>query len=170
MWYTVTRTDKPRLFPLPGFLVLCNVVRPKVYFGNVLRNGSTMLDDAYGWLPAILANDPYTSLIEYDHNEGPISGFVNSADDYWVDRRDLFVRGDQFVNYDPRGATTKTNIVDLPNVNTTPADGQLDFKYASETDSADLFVDNAGTAITVQQDGVIKFNIKSAQHASRDMT
>lgn len=168
-WGMQARADKPRRFPEPGFLVMVNVVRPKVYYGNQIRTAVSMLDDAYGWLPAILANDPYTSLIEYDHNEGPISGIPNSADDYWVDRRDLFVRGDQFVNFDPRDAITTAPIVDLP---ASTGDNVLNFRYASDTDAQSLFVDadNSEGLTFVRQDGVVKFNIKSAEHVAVDQT
>lgn len=167
-WGIQARADKPRRFPLPGFLVVTNVVRPKVYYGNQSRNASTMLDNAYGWLPAILARDPYTSLIEFDHDEGPIAGIPNSADDYWIDMRDLYVRGDQFLNFAPADVTRdKCNIVDLPS---SSGDNVLNIWYPSETDTAAVFVDNAGTEIEIETDGVIKFNIKSAEHASRDHT
>lgn len=169
-WGIQARADKPRYFNKPGFLVLVNVVRPKVFFGNQKRTAVSMLDDAYGWLPAILANDPYTSLIEYDHDEGPLAGVFNSADDYWVDRRDLFVRGDQFVNFDPADAVATGPIVDLPKV--AGADNDINLWYASDTDAQNLFVDddNSDGLTFIRQDGVVKFNIKSAYHAARDHT
>lgn len=168
-WAIQARADKARRFPEPGFLVLVNIVRPKVYYGNQIRTAVTMLDDAYGWMPAILANDPYTSLVEYDHNEGPISGIPNSVDDYWVDRRDLFVHGDQFVNFDPRDANTVAPIVDLPS---SSGDNVLNYHYASDTDAQNLFVDadNSDGLTFIRQDGVVKFNIKSAEHVARDQT
>lgn len=168
-WGIQARADKARRFNLPGFLVLINVVKPKVYFGNQIRTAVTMLDDTYGWLPAILANDPYTSLIEYDHNEGPISGIPNSADDYWIDRKDLFLYGDQFVNFDPRDAITVAPIVDLPS---SSGDNVLNRYFASDTDAQNLFVDadNSDGLTFIRQDGVVKFNIKSAEHAARDDT
>lgn len=169
-WNAQARADKVRYFPEPGFILVLQVFRPKVLFGNQIRNASTMLDDAYGWLPAVLRDNAYTTLIEYDHNEGPLSGVFNSADDYWVDRRDLFIRGDQFINVDPRDAQATVPIVDLPK--TAGADNDINLWYASDTDAQNLFVDNDDSdgQTQVRTDGVVKLNIKSAAHASVDHT
>lgn len=169
-WALQARADKARRFPEPGFLVLVNCVKPKVYFGNQIRPAVTMLDDAYGWLPAILGNDPYVSLIEYDHNEGPISGIPNSVDDYWVDRRDLALYGDQFMaGFSPVDANATCNIVDLPS---SSGDNVLQRWYASATDKLNLFVDSDDSdgLTKIRQDGVVTFNIKSAPHVAVDQT
>lgn len=168
-WGIQARADKARYFKEPGFLVLVNVVRPKVYFGNQIRTASTMLDDAYAWAPAILSADPYVTLVEYDHNEGPISGIPNSADDYWVDRRDLFIYGDQFVNFDPRDANATCNIVDLPS---SSGDNNLQRWYASATDCLNLFNDSDDSEglTKIRQDLVCEFHIMSAPHVSTDQT
>ncbi|QXP08646.1 MAG: major capsid protein [Arizlama microvirus] len=169
-WAVSARADKARRFPEPGFILGVSVARPKVFFGNQVAHASSMLDDAYGWLPAVLRDEPFTSLIEYDHNEGPLAGVFNAADDYWVDRRDLFVRGGQFLNFAPADATTKAPIVDLPKVS--GADNDINLWYASDTDAQNLFVDSDDSeGLTyVRQDGIVRCDIKSAEHASRDHT
>lgn len=169
-WAVSARADKARMFAEPGFVIVLSVMRPKVLFGNQVAHATSMLDDAYGWLPAIMADNPFTSLIEYDHNEGPISGVFNSADDYWVDRKDLFLRGGQFVNFNPVDATTTCPIVDLPKI--AGADNDINLWYASDADALALFVDDDDSSgkTYVRQDGVVKVNIKSAKHAARDST
>lgn len=168
-WAVSGRADKARSFSEPGFLLVLSVFRPKVFFGNQIRHASSMLDDAYGWLPAVLRDDPFTSLIEYDHNEGPLSGVFNSADDYWVDRRDVFARGGQFLNFNPVDAVGIAPIVDLPKV--AGADNDINLWYASDTDAQNLFVDSDDSEgkTKIRQDGIVRFNIKGAPHA-RDMT
>lgn len=169
-WAISGRADKARAFSEPGFLLVVSVFRPKVFFGNQVRHASSMLDDAYGWLPAVLRDDPFTSLIEYDHNEGPLSGVFNAADDYWVDRRDLFVRGGQFLNFNPVDAVATAPIVDLPKI--AGADNDINLWYASDADAQNLFVDadNSDGKTYIRQDGIVKFNIKGHPHSSRDAT
>lgn len=169
-WAVNARADKPRYFPEPGFILTVSVVRPKVFFGNQTHHATIMLDDAYGWLPAIMRENPFTSLIEYDHNEGPISIVFNAADDYWVDRRDLFARGGQMVNFNPVDAVTIAPIVDLPKV--AGADNDINLWYASDTDAQNLFVDSldASGKTKVRSDGIIRFSIKSAPELTRDVT
>lgn len=168
-WAVNARADKARFFAEPGFILGLSVARPKVYFGNQIAHATSMLDDAYGWLPAVLRDYGYTTLIEYDHNEGPLSGVFNSADDYWVDRRDLYVRGGQFVNRAPADSTVFP-IVDLPKV--AGADNDINLWYASDTDAQNLFIDNDNSdgKTFVRQDGIVRFQIKSAPHAAVDQT
>jgi len=159
-WAVQGRADKPRFFNNPGFLALFHVVRPKVFFGNQSAHATSMLDDAYGWLPAVLHNNPFTSLIEYDNNEGPLDTAFNAADDYWVDRRDLFIRGSQMVNFAPADAITIAPIVDLPKV--AGADNDINLWYASDTDAQNLFVDadDSDGKTKIRVDGQARFNIK----------
>lgn len=168
-WAVSARADKPRRFPEPGFLIVLSVARPKVFFGNQSAHASSMLDDAYAWLPAILRHNSFTTLAEYDHDEGPLAGVFNSADDYWVDRKDLFHRGGQFLNFAPADAVNTAPIVDLPKV--AGADNDINLWYASDADAAALYTDDdPGTAINVKQDGIVKFNIKTFDYIAKDST
>lgn len=169
-WAVSARADKARFFPEPGFVIVLSVVRPKVYFGNQVRHATSMLDDAYGWLPAVLRDNPFTSLIEYDHNEGPLSGVFNAADDYWVDRRDLFVRGGQFVNFNPVDAVGVAPIVDLPKI--AGADNDINLWYASDTDAQNLFVDadDSDGKTKIRSDNTVRMTFKSHIHEALDAT
>lgn len=153
-WAVAERADKDRFFKEPGFLFGVTVSRPKIYFRNQDGSATHALTTPFTWLPALLRDDPYTSVIEHQHTEGPITN-VNAADDYWWDTRDLFLYGDQFVNFDL--AATDSGICALPS---SSGAGNLNLNYVSSTDINDLF-QGAGTANFVRIDGVVSLNIAS---------
>lgn len=151
-WAVSERIDKDRYFQEPGFLVGLSITRPKVYLSNQTANGSVALDRAMRWLPAILQDDPTTSLAEFTTSQGPLgksSGGLTNG--YWLDLRDLFVYGDQWVD-----ATAQKNDVPLPSVAAV-------FEYATEAMADELFVDDEGDLQTIQQDGVASFKILGTQ-------
>lgn len=158
-WAVAERGDKKRFFKEPGFIVVMSVFRPKVYLGNQAVNAVDMLNDAFGWLPAVMRDDPYTSLVEYDHDEGPFADRFDSTDDYWVDRRDLFMYGDQFWNAGS-GADYTANRLALPGTATANV---LNTQYAASADWLGLFVDDDDSEgkTKIRQDGVCTFNIAS---------
>lgn len=99
-WSIAERADKDRFFSEPGFVVGLCVCRPKVYLGNIEGSLADFMNDAYSWLPAVLQDEPYTSLKKFVGGAagvGPLG--TNTTNDYWVDLRDLFMYGDQFVNF-----------------------------------------------------------------------
>ena len=57
-----------------------------------------LLNNAYTWLPAVLSGHPYTSVVEQldSATDGILQG---GSEDYWIDVKDLFLHGDQFVNF-----------------------------------------------------------------------
>ena len=71
---------------------------------------------------------------------------------FWVDFKDLFMYGDQFINFSL--ADTAAGLVALPE-----ASGQR--KYPTATMVQDLFVDNAAKNL-VRSDGVVSFKIASS--------
>jgi hypothetical protein len=148
-WAVAERADKDRFFTEPGFIFGCTVARPKVYLNKQLGSGVDMLSDAFSWLPAVLSDDPYTSLRQFANNAGPLAGNVTDAAGYWVDVRDLFIYGDQFVNMLPN--STEAGMVNLP-TNT------LQKRYASAVDADFQFVAPATKGL-VRQDGVTQLQI-----------
>lgn len=163
-WAIRERIDKARFFKEPGFIVVVSITRPKVYWGNQKNTASGMLDDPFAWLPALMRDDPFTSLVEYDHNEGPLEGVMNAADDHWIDRRDLFLYGDQFVNFS-HSADRTASIVALP---ASSGDNIINNLYATSADRLGLFVDDDDSEgkTRVRQDGVVQLNINSHQKDS----
>ena len=144
-------TNKAIFAKEPGFIFGVHVVRPKIYFENQVGSMSHHLDTAFSWLPAIMADAPETSLREFTNANGPITGSTNG---YWVDMRDLFLYGDQFIN----GA-----LASLTHGNTALPTAALARKYLGNTEIDALFVSTVGT----QCDGVTQLSIKGTQ---RDYT
>lgn len=153
-WSVQERADKDRFFSEPGFLFGVTVVRPKVYLSKQAGNAASLLDDAYSWLPALLANDPASSLKKVAATTAPLS---TNTDAYWVDMRDLFLYGDQFVNF----ALTETDagMVAVPTAG-------LEKRYAAATD-ADALFSSASPKNLVRVDGVVSLSIAGMQ---RDAT
>lgn len=163
-WAVAERGDKDRFFREPGFILGVCVVRPKVYRRLQRASAVELLDNAFGWLPAIMQDDPATSLKAIVGGTGPFGGVLDTqgTDDHVVDVRDLFIYGDQFVNYDPTAADD-IPMVDIPDAN-------FNVRYATETDADALFVDedteepeHTATQLYVRQDGVVQLTIAGSQ-------
>lgn len=155
-WAISERADKDRFFKEPGFIVGVTVTRPKVYLSNQKGAGVSMLNDALSWLPAILHDKPEVSLKQFVSGTGAGSGPLQASptNGYWVDVRDLFMYGDQFVNFDL--AETDANLIALP-------EADLDWKYPTEAMAKSFFVDSVTSDFLVRQDGVCNFNILGTQ-------
>lgn len=146
-----------KFFREPGFLFGVHVMRPKVWFANQKGSLTHFLDQGLSWLPAIMRESPETSLREFASGatSGPLAAAPTNG--YWVDMRDLFLYGDQFMNVAP--TTTGINSVALPTA-------ALVRKYADATMADTLFA-AASPANVINSDGIIQFAIKGNQ---RDMT
>jgi len=149
-WSIQERADKDRFFREPGFVIGLHVCRPKVYLSNQKAHIASFLDRAEDWMPAWLWGDPMTSMKKYAQGTGPFSGLTD-ADGYWLDMRDLFMYGDQFVNF----ALTETDagLVALPTA-------ALQKKFVQDSDVDALFVTPA-TKQWIRQDGVVNLTIAS---------
>lgn len=152
-WSIAERIDKDRYFREPGFIFGVSVSRPKVFLGNQEGAAASMLSTIRSWLPKIMENDPTTSMMKFASGSGPLTAGFNpgsGTEAYWVDVRDLFMHGDQFV----RGSQA----YELP----LPAtDGNLIYPTAAMYDA--LFVEQTGTAQHIEQDGLISMIIAGNQ-------
>lgn len=144
-WSVQERADKDRFCREPGFIFGCTIARPKVYFSNMKGAAVELMTNAQSWLPAIMRDDPYTSLKKVAAGSGPLSA---NTDAYWVDLKDLFLYGDQFVNF--ALTATDAGLVAAPSAT-------LDKRYATEAMIDGLFV-GAGADL-VKQDGVVRLSI-----------
>jgi hypothetical protein len=153
-WAVSERADKDRFFKEPGFIFGVTVARPKVYMSGQTTSAIGMLDDAFGWLPAVMRDEPATSLKEYASSSGPISGATSG---YWVDVRDLYLYGDQFLNFDL--TETDAGLVALPS-----ADMSRKW-HAASADIEALFTDTADPQVKnlVRQDGICSLTIMGTQ-------
>ena len=153
-WAISERADKDRFFSEPGFIFGVAVCRPKVYFSGCTGAAVSVMRDAISWLPALLQSDPAMSLSQNDHTEGPMRAGATGT--YWFDIKDLFLYGDQFLNFAVGG--TDYNKVALP----TSTYGK---DYVASSDITALFV--SGGTVQVDADGICTMTIAGSM---RDTT
>lgn len=151
-WSISERADKDRYFKEPGFIYGVTIARPKVYLRHVQGAGVVLMNHARLWLPAVLRDQTSASWTKVTAGTGPLTGIV---DDYWVDIKDLFLHGDQFLNYDPAAQTGK-NLMDLPDTDMSPK------WYPDSDDVNSLFVASSDPGRRVKADGVVNLSILSA--------
>lgn len=146
-WSISERADKDRFFQEPGFIFGVQVIRPKIYLKKQKGGVIGGLDDAFAWLPPAVIDQAWTSLKNYAFDQGPLPG-IDATGSYWLDLRDLFVFGDQYINYDDQ-YFGDGNVVDLPLAN-------YKLRYATEAIAQGLFK-TAGDRIA--SDGVVSLRI-----------
>lgn len=149
-WSIAERINKNRFFNEPGFIFGVTVTRPKVYMANQKGSASILLNEGSRWLPTVvLGDEPHASVVNVATASGPLP---NISDDggYWVDLADLFLYGEQFVNFATSAAGK--SMVSLPT-----AAGST--KYPSQADIEGLFKTAANCK--VRQDGIIDLRILS---------
>lgn len=157
-WSIAERADKKRYFKEPGFIFGVTVTRPKLYKHKMDGSLTAFMNDAKSWLPAVMANDPWTSIKEFVSGDGPLPILDH---DYVVDIKDLFLYGEHFVNF----AFDHTGYNDI-NYSYNPLTTGTNPRYtASDTVAYNLFVDNDNTngKTFIREDGVVNLNIKGAQ-------
>lgn len=153
VWSMSERADKARFFREPGFIFGLTTTRPKVYPSNVRGCASEWLDNAFSWLPAVLSQDPQTSIRKYTGAQGPVA---NAGGDYVIDMKDLFIHGDFFWNV--MAAGTRPTVA-LPAAETAPV--ELNQNYPSATDADALFSVSANHF--VRTEGIVSLNIAGTQ-------
>lgn len=161
-WSVAERADKDRFFKEPGFLFAVTIARPKVYLSLQDQSAVSVLGDAFSWLPALMKDEPHTSLKKIAGNSAelpwtaastPTGGQLDSDNAYWVDVRDLFLYGDQFVNH-TQGADVNNAI---------PAEDMKTFHGKKYPSSAALQTIGKADTLTYKQDGVVSLNIMGTQ-------
>ncbi len=145
-WAVAEKADKDRFFKEPGFLFGITCCRPKVYLSLQTGAAVGLLNTAMTWLPAVMRDDPNTSVINVTLGTGPLS---TSSVDYTVDIRDLFMYGDQFLNYTIDVSSSRAAL---------PVIGTHEERFPSSTDADGLFV-AASPSNQVRQDGVVSLAI-----------
>lgn len=154
VWSVASNINNDRFFSEPGFIVGVTSVRPKVYLGNQKSAGVRMLDDWMSWMPALMRDQPHTSVKKLIGAGGPLAN--QDADGYWVDARDLFLYGDQFV-----AGTLGGYAPALP-------DASSDYRYATAAMADALFAAPAKNLI--RQEGVSGLHILGHPTTATDMT
>lgn len=158
-WSIAKQANKKRFFKEHGFIIGIQVVRPKTYKRNHQGTFSAYMMTQKTWLPAVLNDNPELSYMKFADNEGPI--VANATDGYWVDTRDLFVHGEQFVysaNTADILATSPELTSDAPGVGLPEGAGNR--RYPANGDISALFV---GNDPYLRVDGVTSMTIKGRQ-------
>lgn len=161
--------DKDRLFKEPGFIFGCSIWRPKVYAAN--QNGAAvgMLNDAFSWLPAVMRDDPATSLKALADNTGPLLDAAVPAGGYLADIRDLFLYGDQFTNETHAEAGAGSTFINRLPLASIPVTTTLVTNWPTAANIQEIFplVDDSpltySTDIYMRQDMVVNMEILGTQ-------
>jgi len=161
-WSVQERADKDRFFKEPGFLFGVSVARPKVYISQQDQSAVSLLGEAFSWLPAMMKDDPHTSLKKLQANAAafpftsastPTGGQHDADLNYWFDVRDLFIYGDQFVN--------RTQGADVNNA--VGGADLTDFHSKKYPSSAGLQLIGKSDILTYESDGIVSLNIMGTQ-------
>lgn len=162
-WVFKNGERKPIFFKEPGFLLGVSVTRPKVYFAGLAGSAASFMTRAWDWMPNYLEQMPETSLKQFASDTGPLGDRTAATNAYWVDMRDILLYGDQFQNvaaFNPAPATIGANhLLALPGGDVS----DNNWKYPTEAMCKSFFVDAAGTAFYVKQDGYCSLSIKGKQ-------
>lgn len=152
-WNITGRADKDRLFKEHGFICGYVVARPKTYLFHQGSAAVTMLDNAFAWAPRMF-DDQFAGITvrDYADGRGPLTAAVTEG--YTVDTKDLFLKGDQFVNFDP--ATDTNHQSHAFGGSATPIG-----KYSHTVRVDQLFL-AANTTNLVHHDGRVMLSVKSA--------
>jgi|GEM_PF-5930969 len=166
-WDVAEKATKKKVFKEPGFIIGFTCARSKVYLSKQLGSAMNyLMDTPFAWMPKALSERPELALRKFaDDATGPFGTLPNPTAGYWADTVDLFVYGDQFLNFDV--STTPAGTVALPG----PLMSKTDSLYPSTADIEKLFTSAAASgAITgrvIEQEGVVRPSILSRL---RDLT
>lgn len=160
-WVFKNGSKERKFFPEPGFVLGISVTRPKVYFSGLAGNLAAHMTRAWDWMPNYLEGSPETSLKRFAADTGPLGDRTTATDEHWIDMRDLLIHGDQWQNYVAFNAVPATagdnHLLALPDGAT------MKWKYPTEAMCKSFFVDSAGTATYVRQDGYASLGIRGKQ-------
>jgi len=149
-WRVAHNLRKSYRFDEPGWLMVTQTVRPKVYLGNQEGLVSAMMITRDTWLPAVLHAESTVGHLVVDDLAGPLAATMSA--DYMLSIRDLLLYGEQFVNYDAAG--TDPGFVALPS-----ATAQR--RYSDATQAMAMFSDTTNGRFL--EDGVVTLHIAGRQ-------
>lgn len=150
-WRTQQNLRKSFRFSEPGWLLVTQLCRPKVYLENQEGMVAAMMQTRDTWLPAVLNAETTAGHLLIDDATGPLKATMDAGNvDYWLNIRDLMLYGEQFINYAPSGP----GFMELPLANGTR-------RYAAATEIMEMFSDTVNGRI--RADGMISLNILGRQ-------
>lgn len=155
VWSDEVVLDKPKLFQEPGFVVMLQTVRPKVFARNL---ASSMVGTLWGfsdWFPAYNLDQPGASAKVLSASAGVVTG---QDTDVVYDHSDLLAHGEQFVN-----STTPPfalPMADIPQFETGKEPEDLRGEYASSADVDALFVSATATDKFCYYEGIVGLRVR----------
>ncbi len=157
-WSTTESVDKDRFIKEPGFIFGVSIFRPKIYWSKQFASMSNFLNRIEDWMPMAMQAHPEGSMKKFNgattntpnESDGPIDGVL---DDYWVDVRDLYLYGEQFVNFTLADADAALMAIPLTD---------LKRKYPTAAETATLFT-GATSVDAMVQDGIVSMSVLGQQ-------
>lgn len=149
-WSVSESADKDRFFKEPGFLIGGTCARPKVFFAKQTSYMASIMTDAFAWLPATLWEDSRVGVRTLPVDT-VVKDFSAAAR---ADIKDLLMYGDQFIGGQIALTATNKSLVNLP--------VSANRLFPVDADIKALFIDGAGTAYMVEQDGRVDFTIATS--------
>jgi len=155
---TAFSKNKNRRFMEPGFIVGVTVCKPKIYIKDQAGALVSNLETLENFLPALSHKQYEKGFKNFAGTEGPFAGKfdadntapVGTPQGYWIDLRDLFMYGDQFLNYAPDDVGNAFSVL-LPNGSS---------RYPNTADIDALF---SGAEKYIETDGVTTLTIMGRQ-------
>lgn len=148
------RADKQFRFTEPGFLIALMTARPKPYEYRQAGYAAGMLDTPASWLPALTHDHYELAYKSFASTTGPWTIATSGGVNYWVDTRDLYMHGDQFV---------KTISASAPIIGQDVPAANGNRRYASATDIDSMFVGSTDAGKCFMVDGTINLAIAGRQ-------
>jgi len=148
-WRVASNLRKSFRFTEPGWILVTQTVRPKVYMGNQQGLVASMMQTRDTWLPAVLNAESTVGHLAIPETAGPLAAVM--AESYMLSIRDLLLYGEQFVNYAPAG---------LPGFMALPTAAAVR-RYAGAAEVMGMFADEVNGRF--RADGMISLNILGRQ-------
>lgn len=158
-WRVDEKHEKPKRFVEPGFFIMFQAVRPKLYDGQQSSSYANSLWGFQDWIPSFSLEDPAAGIREFDPaTQNIFTGYGdNTAGTNVVfDHRDLFTNGEQFINGAGRFDVPKSNGRIL---GTNAARQDVAHHYATAADITALYADPVTTR-GIDYEGIVNMRVK----------
>lgn len=153
-WRTAQAIRKSHRFNEPGWIMVTQVIRPKMYLGKQEGSVASWMKTRDSWLPAVLNAESTVGHTLIDDLTGPLAAIM--AADYMIDIRDLLLYGEQFTNL-PQTSNAYTQ----PGFAQTLPNNAAQRRYVDDTSINAMFADTTNGRF--RTDGMISLNILGRQ-------
>ena len=159
-WRLDEKTEKPKLFKEPGFIIGFHAVRPKMFDGKQVYSRAASMWGFRDFIPSYTLSDPTAAIYNRDPFDMPEfsgTGAVDNSLEIYFDHRDLLSHGEQFINGASRLAIPKANGRSFaPSASMQDIRGQ----YATTADVDALFASATAGHKFVDYEGIAQLTVK----------